>query len=333
MTLDLIIRAFQTLSTARRCRSYNDYTVAWICTLPVEMAAAQALLDEIHQGLPPKPGDHNTYILGRMGKHNIVIAGLPFGNSGNTSATIVVSQLVSSFRAIRFGLMVGIGAGVPSAQADIRLGDIVVAKPGLRDGGVISLDSIEAFAKGHPRQVRLLNHPPQLTLTALMKLQSLHLLRDNLIESILGDIRAKMGRNAQRFARPNQVDELFLSDYQHVGAIPGLCNSCDTRKIVPRRPRNKSTPVIHYGLIASTDRMVHDSMVRDRLSREYGVYCIETESAGAMRALPCLVIRGISHYADSHGSHDWDGYAATVAGAYAKEFLSVVWAATNSRGR
>lgn len=57
----------------------DDYTVAWICALPLEMAAAQAMLDQIHDDLPIPPQDHNSYTLGRIGKHDVVIACLPSG--------------------------------------------------------------------------------------------------------------------------------------------------------------------------------------------------------------------------------------------------------------
>jgi hypothetical protein len=48
------------------------------------------------------------------------------------------------------------------------------------------------------------------------------------------------------------------------------------------------------------------------------------EAAGLMNDFPCLVIRGICDYADSHKNKEWQGYAATVAAAYAKELLLVV---------
>lgn len=57
--------------------SHNDYTVGWICALPLEMAAAKAMLDEVHPDLSSSLGDHNTYTLGTVGSHNIVIACLP----------------------------------------------------------------------------------------------------------------------------------------------------------------------------------------------------------------------------------------------------------------
>lgn len=172
----------------------------------------------------------------------------------------------------------------------------------------------------------MLDQPPQILPTALMRLQSLHLTRNNQVESILEEVKTRFGQNAQKFARPTQADRLFLADYSHIDASYRTCDSCTERKTVPRHPRNNSAPIIHYGLIASTDRIVQDSIVRDRLSQEFRVDCIETGAAGVMRVLPCLTIRGISYYADSHRSHDWDGYAAAVAGAYAKELLSVTWA-------
>jgi hypothetical protein len=115
---------------------YEDYTVGWICTLPIEMAGARAMLGKFHADLPATPYDDNTYILGRISHHNIVVACLPTGIIGPLPTATVATQMLSTFRPIRFSLMVGIGGGVPS-QGDIRLGDVVVAKPSKIHGGVI----------------------------------------------------------------------------------------------------------------------------------------------------------------------------------------------------
>lgn len=65
--------------------------------------------------------DPNTYTLGRIGKHHIVIACLPAGQYGACAATTVANNMVRTFSAsLRFGLMVGIGGGIPSADHDIR---------------------------------------------------------------------------------------------------------------------------------------------------------------------------------------------------------------------
>jgi hypothetical protein len=43
-----------------------------------------------------------------------------------------------------------------------------------------------------------------------------------------------------------------------------------------------------------------------------------------MNSFPCLVIRGVCDYADSHKNKRWQPYAAATAAAYAKELLSVI---------
>jgi nucleoside phosphorylase len=48
------------------------------------------------------------------------------------------------------------------------------------------------------------------------------------------------------------------------------------------------------------------------------------EAAGLMNNFPCIVIRGISDYADSHKNDRWQPFAAAAAAACAKEFLEHV---------
>jgi hypothetical protein len=63
--------------------AHHDYTVGWICALPQEQAAATVMLDELHENLANPIGDHNTYTLGSIGSHNVVIACLPKGQIGH----------------------------------------------------------------------------------------------------------------------------------------------------------------------------------------------------------------------------------------------------------
>src|SRR4051812_28499397 len=97
------------------CLPNENYTVGWICALAPELAAASAMLDEIHDKPQRQhPSDKNNYCLGRIAEHNIVIACLPAGIYGTSSAAIVAQHMLSSFTSIRFGLISGIGGGVPS---------------------------------------------------------------------------------------------------------------------------------------------------------------------------------------------------------------------------
>jgi nucleoside phosphorylase len=115
----------------------NDYTVGWICAISTEYVAAQVFFDEKHKG--PEhvfTNDNNNYTLGKVDRHNVVIAVLPDGEYGTSSAAIIARDMLHSFPNIRIGLMVGIGGGAPSQKHDIRLGDIVVSAPRDGKGGV-----------------------------------------------------------------------------------------------------------------------------------------------------------------------------------------------------
>ncbi|KAJ5134838.1 hypothetical protein N7526_006203 [Penicillium atrosanguineum] len=303
--------------------SYDDYTVGWICALPLEMAAAKLMLDAIHPSLPRPGTDHNTYIFGSIGKHNIVIACLPSGAYSNISAATVAMQLLSSFHSIQFGLMVGIGGGVPSSNVDIRLGDIVVSQPADISGGVIQYDLGKALSGSQFQRTGMLNRPPKVLLTALATLQAHHFTEDSRVPEFLVEIQAKTTpRKAANFARPTQEDCLYQADYDHTAS--NMCVNCDRAKLYPRPSRDHEDSVIHYGLIASANQVVKDGRRRDQLAKDLEVYCVEMEAAGLMNDFPCLVIRGICDYADSHKNKEWQGYAAAVAAAYAKELLLVV---------
>jgi NACHT, LRR and PYD domains-containing protein 3 len=93
--------------------AHNDYTIAWICALLVEIAAARAMLDKIHHPLPKSSTDLNSYELGELDGHYIVITCLPAGVYGTVTAANVVSRMRSTFPQLQYGLMVGIGGGVP----------------------------------------------------------------------------------------------------------------------------------------------------------------------------------------------------------------------------
>lgn len=112
----------------------HDYTVGWMCALKEELAASRMMLDQEHPRLPRVGQDTNSYILGSLGPHNIVLASLPSGSLGAVPATNAAANMLRSFPNIRFGLMVGIGGGVPGPasddpEEDIRLGDVVVSHP------------------------------------------------------------------------------------------------------------------------------------------------------------------------------------------------------------
>ncbi|KGO64718.1 hypothetical protein PITC_052630 [Penicillium italicum] len=329
--------------------SHSDYTVGWICALPqTELVAAGAMLDDEHPVLQAAdPNDINSYLLGRIGDHNVVIACLPAAETGKVSAATVAKDMVRSFPAIRFGLMVGIGGGAPyhgeqnegSIDADesddsededregiqdIRLGDVVISQHSKSSEAVIQYD----FGKSLQNQEFIraggqLNKPPGIVLNAVSMLQGQHARKGHKICEILSNMLANNPRMEKKFKHPGLAkDQLFKSEISHVAGKK--CESCrgpDDANLVKRKQRSSDEPQIHYGTIGSADQVMKDALLRDKWSQREQIKCFEMEAAGLMDTLPCLVIRGICDYADSHKNKIWQPYAAAVAAAYAKELL------------
>jgi nucleoside phosphorylase len=151
----------------------KNYTVGWLCAIVTEFVAAQALFDEEHDELEASAdSDNNSYALGRIGKHNVVIAVLPKSEYGTTSAATVARDMMRTFCNIRIGLMVGIGGGAPNARHDIRLGDIVVSSRDGDKGGVMQYDYGKAIQANEFKLTGTLNQPPQILLTAVSSLEA-----------------------------------------------------------------------------------------------------------------------------------------------------------------
>ncbi|EAW19105.1 uncharacterized protein NFIA_090630 [Aspergillus fischeri NRRL 181] len=143
------------------------FTVGWICALPTERAAAMTMLDEFYQEPQEQhPADTNQYVLGRIKNHCVAIACLPAGEYGLASAAAAAQQMLSSLPTIRFGLLVGIGGGIPGPGRDIRLGDIIISKPQDQLGSVMQYDRGKTFGHRFER-TGFLSAPPRVLLNAL----------------------------------------------------------------------------------------------------------------------------------------------------------------------
>nr|WOD46542.1 hypothetical protein [Trichoderma atroviride] len=266
------------------CLTRDSYTVGWICALDVELAASMAMLDHKLSGLPQAKGDTNTYILGRIGQHNIALTCLPLGTTGTNAAANAATNMLRSFPNIRSGLMVGIGGGAPSAPSDdpredIRLGDVVISCPSANSGGVLQYDFGKTMSEGKFVQTGILNKTSIVLSNSVSSLRARHRTEESDIPKYIG------------------------------------------RALVLRKARENTNPVIHYGLIGSANQVMKHGATRDKLRDEKNIICFEMEAAGIMDVFPCLIIRGICDYADSHKNKRWQPHAAVTAAACAKEVL------------
>jgi nucleoside phosphorylase len=308
-------------------RAIEEYQVGWVCALPKEMTAARAMLDEEHAPFKSDTArDNNSYVLGRVSEHNVVIACLPAGVYGTNAAATVAINMLRTFAGLRFGLMVGIGGGIPNLEkgVDIRLGDVVVSQPDKIHGGVVQYDLGKNLGEGKFERQGFLRPPPSLLLTALSTLQSTHDLDGSQIPRFLAEVikrRPNLAKSGYGFPGPEK-DSLYCS-HQEGPTGNRRCTRCQDGTI-QRESRDNQYPVVHYGVIASGNELIKNADERDRLGEELGAMCVEMEAAGLMNEFPCIVIRGICDYADAHKNDVWQKYAATAAAAFAKELLSVI---------
>jgi len=296
----------------------SQYRLAIVTALPKEFASVEVILDQ-----PTDitiPGDPGRYTVGSIGPHSVVVTLL--SKMGNNPATAVSSNLLRSFPNISDILMVGIAGGVPdpnNAENHVRLGDIVISM----DAGVIQFDlgKLEQVVhEGEPPRthftIRATDPPPSARLQQAVRfLEARRIRRERPWEQYI--TRATALENIVR--PPNAKDVLY--------------DSHDPSKTLPHpkdATRVSRQPKLHYGLIGSSNMLLKDPQLRDRLRDQYKVRAIEMEGSGIATATwisgnaGYLLIRGICDYCDSHKNDTWQGYSASVAAAYARALIESI---------
>jgi nucleoside phosphorylase len=169
-----------------------------------------------------------------------------------------------------------------------------------------------------------LNQPPEILRTAISGLKAQYKIEGHQLEEVINNTLEKKPRLRKKYKRPNlSSDRLYQSTVVHPASNETSCATACGDKLItrPERAKEEENPTIHYGLIASANQLMNDATVRDKLAAEKDVLCFKMEAAGLMNYFPCLVIRGICDYSDSHKNKEWQGYTAMAAAAYAKDLL------------
>lgn len=329
----------------------ESYMVGIICALPLERTAVELMLDETHAAIDTPYGDYNVYTYGRIGTHNVVIASLGFGTYGTVSAAGVANDLRRSFPHLKYTLMVGIGGGVPRLGrdgVDIRLGDIVV---GCTNGAPTIINYTLGKDLSGAFEIRSqLGEPPDLLSRAVAALKTQHQISDPTYLHHLADMLEKKPwfndpkLQEDYFNLLDTEDNLFAADTLHP-AYEHDCSTClnasifrqprylrrhglpDAKFIRKRQDGSADYPTVFFGSLGSADTLMKSGTRRDAVyamiqqQRNAKILCFEMEASGIVKGWPCLVIRGICDYSDSHKNDHWQNFAAATAAAYAKDLL------------
>lgn len=151
-------------------------------------------------------------------------------------------------------------------------------------------------------------------------------------------------------------DRLYRADYRHMhrGFYGYCCNICDgssgvvcedalnatceelgceehyfvererlheKEELELNSSEEAQAPSIHLGAVASGDTVLKSGRDRDEIAQNEGVIAFEMEAAGIWGEIPCIIVKGVCDYADSHKNKKWQDFAAATAAAAAKALL------------
>ena len=343
-------------SKAVQPKDRDGFEIAIICALRSEADAVEALFDEYWDEDGDRygkaPGDTNVYTTGLIDCHNVVLAHMP--GMGKGSAASVAARLQCSFRKIKLALVVGICGGVPIGTdgEEILLGDVIIST------GIVQYDFGRQLPDRFIRKDTLEDIPgrPNTEIRAFLSKLSGFRGRKHLNDNTFGFFQ-ELCKEAdfQKAQYPGVVeDKLYNRTYRHKHqgisacticakcekkeddvckiALESSCSElkCSKDNLVQRRRLRRTNdtrnteeqkPCIHFGLIASGDTVMKSGEDRDEIAAREKVIGFEMEGAGVWDEFPCVIIKGVCDYADSHKNKKWQGYAAATAAACMKAFL------------
>jgi len=338
----------------------EEFEIAIICALTAEFDAVAPLFDEYWDEdgdlYGRAVGDQNTYTTGRIDKHNVVLALLP--GIGKANAASAAAHFRSSYKGVHLALLVGVCGGMPrdSRGKEILLGDVIISHSIIQyDLGRRFPDRFER--KSTPQEsVGRANADVRSFVATLqthfhsrrLQLRTLHYLET---------LQRKV--NSSEFNYPGIAeDKLFRPAYRHkhhASQDCGICSRCiekfdpvceealespcselqcdesqllprhrlETKKEIARLGRNDELqkPAIHFGSIASGDTVMKSGEDRDTIAEMDNVIAFEMEGVGIWDSLPCIIIKGVSDYADSHKNKKWQNFATATAASAMKAIL------------
>ncbi|KAF5688015.1 hypothetical protein FCIRC_2086 [Fusarium circinatum] len=340
-----------------RPRSRDEFSVAIICALTLEADAVLSQFDhhwdddDSGVSFGKARGDPNAYSPGVLGKHNVVLAHLP--GVGKVAAGTIAAFCRMSYPNISLALVVGICGGAPfygNKKEEILLGDAIIST------GVVQYDIGQRFPDDFKIKDTLdecLGRPGLDIRNLLSKLKTKRHL-GKLQTAAQGYLHLALQEAKPGDYPERSQDILFPASYRHKHQEPSTCATCDAcnessnpvcetalkssckelkcavnRRVVRSRveelekgnTKETSLPSIHFGRFASADTVMKSGEDRDHLTTSKDAIGFEMESAGVWDIFPCVIIKSVSDYADSHKNDNWQGYAALSAAACTKAFV------------
>ncbi|KAJ5219597.1 hypothetical protein N7468_008801 [Penicillium chermesinum] len=330
-----------------------QFSIAIFCALPLEATAVNDIFDDVwneeRENSWRSAGDENTYTFGRIVCYNVVLVHM--GDMGKNAASQATAGIKASYPEIKLALIVGICGGVPTYSTadkdEMILGDIVISD------GIVRYDFGKQFpdtymSRAAPEVVALPNHRVR-GILAKLKGERVKERMERRISQHVQALQDELGTRGSVYVGTDR-DELFHPSYPHKHQDPDVCAVCNIKgservcekartmscdelgceksSLTPRKRLYEASmggctpkPKIHFGHVGSGDTVMKSGQHRDKTASPWKLVAFEMEASGVWDMLPCLVIKGVCDYSDSHKNKSWQEYAATTAAACVRAVL------------
>ncbi|KAJ3454451.1 hypothetical protein MRS44_018345 [Fusarium solani] len=303
--------------------------------------------------------DTNTYTTGRIGNFDVVLVLL--SDVGKISAASSVASLRSSYPELRLVLLTGICGGVPNPGTDeeLLLGDVVISKSVIQyDHGKRYPDSFavkDTIENSLGRPTKNIRNLITSFETDRVR-ERLEQRAAFFLQQFQGKSSGRRRRPNYHYPGADK-DKLFEASFRHKHHLSPQCVcanchkssdpvceesrklscdelGCDDKYVVLRerletkrqlerngRTKEAQAPFIFVGPVGSGDMVLKSGEDRDRIAKRDGILAFEMEGAGVWDEIPCIVVKGVCDYADSHKNKSWQAFAAATGASVAKALL------------
>ncbi|KAI1009085.1 hypothetical protein LB504_003130 [Fusarium proliferatum] len=338
-------------------KSRDGFHIGIVCARSSHYDTVSHIVDEFWDGSSFRRSrrDPNSYSVGRIGDHPVVIVLLSLDGKVNSAAA--VANFRASYPRLELVLVIGICGGVPGPHAgeELLLGDVVISK------ALVQHD----FGRQYPDRFEIKNklddclgRPARNIRNFVAQLQT-NRIRTEVEDKASVHLRELQKRAKETFRDADyrypgaDSDRLFPPAYVHrhksgcgecVAGTAEVCNrsrelpccemGCDNGEMVQRHRLNArrileragdieeaQAPYIFVGHLGSGYIVFNSGEERDRLAQAHDLIAFETEGAGLWDEFPCIIVKGVCNYADSHKNKEWQNFAAATAAAVSKALI------------
>lgn len=307
-------------------------------------------------------GDANYYKIGRIGRHNVVLVKLS-GKGTQYSARSVtdLSQSYPDIKVyLLVGICAGVPfrGRDRTQETETILGDVIIGDSIVQTD--YGKQNSEEYQRRTDRR-EVLGNPPLDIRNMLSHLKSEpEPLLDKMISNL--EIIQAQDQEKWNYKGVSE-DRLFETSFRHrhyIWEMKCECINCKTKDdpichaalrdsctiigcagksnrlisrvrlaTVTKNDRFTPKPLVHFGTIASANSVLKSGEHRDQIVQKERdqwneeIIAFEMEGAGMWDSRPCVIIKGVSDYADSHKNDIWHAYAAATAAACTKAFLEL----------